>query len=408
MTARIDPMSFDRSRMIGHALSTDENAALSRGWLKRAARLVGCALLATVLSACAARNADTLLPVQDTSLSTSAVDMIVATTRAKSDKPGVVFSGERATALSFTNIVISIPPEATRRIGEVAWPRRYPGDPSREFVALKVQPVAFGELQPWFHRHSGPKRRAFVFVHGYNTRYEEAVFRFAQIVHDSETSGAPILFSWPSRGNPLGYAYDRESANYSRTDLETVLQEAVTKPDVDEVVIMAHSMGGWLTIEALRQMSIRNGGLPGKIKDVILAAPDLDVDVFRRQMQDIHPDHTRFTLFVSKDDRALGLSRLLGGGIDRVGAIDPSKEPYRSAIEETGITVINLSDLQAGDPSHHVKFAESGEVVKLIGRRLLEGQKISDGDLALSRRMRTRVARTTRTAKTSIRLPIGQ
>jgi esterase/lipase superfamily enzyme len=141
--------------------------------------------------------------------------------------------------------------------------------------------------------HSGPKRRAFVFVHGYNTRYDEAVFRFAQIVHDSETSGAPILFSWPSRGDPLGYAYDRESANYSRTDLETVLQEAVTKPDVDEVVIMAHSMGGWLTIEALRQMSIRNGGLPGKIRDVILAAPDLDVDVFRRQMQDIHPDHTR-------------------------------------------------------------------------------------------------------------------
>jgi esterase/lipase superfamily enzyme len=407
MTVEINPMGLDRSRVTDD-ISPVNDTGLSRGFVERATRLLGCVLLAMFISACAGRQNGTLLPVHETASSASMVDMIVATTRSISDKPGVVFSGERGSELSFTNIVISIPPEANRRIGDVTWPGRHPGDPSKEFVALKVQPIAFGELQPWFHRHSGPKRRAFVFVHGYNTRYDEAVFRFAQIVHDSETSGAPILFSWPSRGNPLGYAYDRESANYSRTDLETVLQEAATKPDVDEVVIMAHSMGGWLTIEALRQMSIRNGGLPGKIKDVILAAPDLDVDVFRRQMQDIHPDHTRFTLFVSKDDRALGLSRLLGGGIDRVGAIDPSKEPYRSAIEETGITVINLSDLQAGDPSHHVKFAESGEVVKLIGRRLLEGQKISDGDLALSRRMRTRVARTTRTAKTSIRLPIGQ
>lgn len=370
--------------------------------------LLGCVLLAIFVSACASRQTGTLLPVHQNISGASTVDMIVGTTRAKSHKPGVVFSGERGSELSFENIVISIPPQTNRHVGEVTWPARYPGDPSKEFVALKVQPVAFDELKPWFHRHSGPKRRAFVFVHGYNTRYEEAVFRFAQIVHDSETSGAPILFSWPSRGNPLGYAYDRESANYSRTDLETVLREAVTKPDVDEVVIMAHSMGGWLTIEALRQMSIRDGGLPAKIKDVILAAPDLDVDVFRRQMQDIHPDHTRFTLFVSKDDRALGLSRLLGGGIDRVGAIDPSKEPYRSAIEETGITVINLSDLTAGDPSHHVKFAESGEVVKLIGRRLLEGQKISDGDLALSKRLRTNVVGTTREARTLIRLPIGQ
>jgi esterase/lipase superfamily enzyme len=399
---------FDRRQGLDDTRKTGKNAVPSRAWVKRAARLVSCALLATFISACAARQSGTLLPVDDTSSSASAVDMIVATTRAKSDKRGVVFSGERSVELSFTNIVVSIPPAANRRIGDVTWPARYPGDPSKEFVALKVQPMVFGELKPWFRRHSGPKRRAFVFVHGYNTRYDEAVFRFAQIVHDSETSGAPILFSWPSRGDPLGYAYDRESANYSRTDLETVLQEAVTKPDVDEVVIMAHSMGGWLTIEALRQMSIRNGGLPGKIRDVILAAPDLDVDVFRRQMQDIHPDHTRFTLFVSKDDRALGLSRLLGGGIDRVGAIDPSKEPYRSAIEETGITVINLSDLQAGDPSNHVKFAETGEVVKLIGRRLLEGQKISDGDLALSRRIRRKVVGRMPAAGTLIRLPIGQ
>lgn len=408
MTIEMNMIGVDGSGAVDGTPSADIDTAFWRGFVKRAVRTLCCVLLAISVSACAGRQNGTLRPVDETAPGASTVDMVVATTRAKSDKQGVDFSGERGSELSLENIAISIPPKANRKIGDLTWPKRYPGNPSKEFVTLKTQPLAFADLKPWFHRHSGPKRRAFVFVHGYNTRYEEAVFRFAQIVHDSGTSGAPILFSWPSRGAALEYAYDRESANYSRTDLETVLQEAVGKPDVDEVVIMAHSMGGWLTIEALRQMSIRHGGLPTKIKDVILAAPDLDVDVFRKQMQDIHPDHTRFTFFVSKDDRALGLSRWLGGNIDRVGAIDPSREPYRSAIEKLGITVINLSDLEAGDPAHHVKFAESGEVVKLIGQRLLEGQTISDADLAFSSRLRGRVTGTAQAAAELVLVPTAQ
>ncbi len=68
-------------------------------------------------------------------------------------------------------------------------------------------------------------------------------------------------------------------------------------------------MGNWLTLEALRQMAIRNDGLPKKFKNVMLAAPDVDVDVFRSQIEDMGSQHPRFTLFVSRDDRALAFSR---------------------------------------------------------------------------------------------------
>ena len=48
---------------------------------------------------------------------------------------------------------------------------------------------------------------------------------------------------------------------------------------------MAHSMGTWLAVETLRQMAIRDGRVPVKIQQVILASPDLDVDVFGEEPQ---------------------------------------------------------------------------------------------------------------------------
>jgi len=60
------------------------------------------------------------------------------------------------------------------------------------------------------------KRHVLVFVHGFNNKFEDAVFRFAQIVHDSGAEVAPVLFTWPSRGSVLAYGYDRESTNYHK------------------------------------------------------------------------------------------------------------------------------------------------------------------------------------------------
>ena len=65
-----------------------------------------------------------------------------------------------------------------------------------------------------------PNSQVLVFVHGFNNRFEDAVFRFAQIIHDSRADVAPVLFTWPSKGSVFAYGYDRESANYSRDALE--------------------------------------------------------------------------------------------------------------------------------------------------------------------------------------------
>src|SRR5690606_21087403 len=114
-----------------------------------------------------------------------------------------------------------------------------------------------------------------------------------------------------------------------------------------------------------------------------LASPDVDVDVFRRQMVDIGPTGPSFTLFVSRDDRALQVSRRVWGNVERLGQIDVSKEPYATAMSAERIALIDLTTLRTDDRLNHAKFAASPEVVQLIGTRLASGQTMTDSHVAL-------------------------
>lgn len=354
-----------------------------------AARRVLAAVVATVLLAgCAGDVKGVLTPVASTVPGTSKVTMLVATTRAADPDAGVLFSGERGKP-AYVEMTISLPPDARRKVGEVQWPSRLPGNPETDFVTLKVDKLDAKTGLARLHERVSrvPKRRVMVFVHGFNNRFEDAVYRFAQIVHDSDANVVPVLFTWPSRGSIFAYGYDRESTNYSRSALENLLQNLARDPAVGEVSLLAHSMGNWVALEALTQMAIRNRGIPAKVANVMLASPDVDADVFRTQIAEMEGRRPNFTLFVSQDDRALAVSRRVWGGKDRLGAVDPDVEPYKSEFEQLKITVLNLTKLRTGDKLNHGKFAESPEVVKLIGTRLVDGQPITDSRVGLGDRL---------------------
>jgi esterase/lipase superfamily enzyme len=165
--------------------------------------------------------------------------------------------------------------------------------------------------------------------------------------------------------------------------LENTLRYLAKDPDVKDITVLAHSMGTWLAMESLRQMAIRDGGVDPKIDNVILASPDIDVDVFARQFVELGDHRPKFTIFVSQDDRALAASRFISGEIDRVGSIDPTKEPYKTKLERAGINVIDLTKVKTVDSLNHGKFAESPQIVQLIGQRLARGQTLTGGDIGL-------------------------
>ena len=116
--------------------------------------------------------------------------------------------------------------------------------------------------------------------------------------------------------------------------------------------------------------------LPEKFKNVMLAAPDVDVDVFRTQIADMGKQHPRFTLFVSQDDRALAISKRVWGDIPRLGSINPEQAPYKEELAENNVAVIDLTKVKSGDKLNHGKFAESPQIVQLIGARIAEGQNL--------------------------------
>ncbi|WP_342361262.1 alpha/beta hydrolase [Terrarubrum flagellatum] len=366
-----------------------ETRALHAALRRRSIPRVGCALIvALIIAGCASRAENALTPLGDIALVPGAhrVDMLVATTRQSTNAvPGELFSGERAKEPAYAEVAISIPPDSARKIGEVQWPRSTPGDPAREFVALKSGRLNRDALRLRLKQEASRRQgRVLVFVHGYNNRYDDAVMRFAQFAYDSRAPGAPLLFTWPSRGKLLAYGYDHESASYSRDALESLFDMLNADPSVREIDVIAHSMGNWVTLEALRQSAIRRGRAPAKIKDVMLAAPDVDVDVFRRQIAELGPQRPRLTLFVSRDDQALGFSKRVWGSVARIGAVDPEAEPYKSEFVANKIAVFDLTALSGERGSfNHDKFATSPEIVRLIGGRLAEGQSINDSRVGL-------------------------
>ncbi|PPD46697.1 MAG: esterase [Methylocystis sp.] len=354
----------------------------------------GClgALFILGVAACAGRPHNVLIPTHTVAPGTSTVDLMVATTRAPdASQPGEMFSGERGGSFSFADITVSIPPDANRKVGEVQWPQNETPDPTREFTTVDARILSREQALAEFNKRivKTPNRQVLVFVHGFNTRFAEAVYRFAQISHDSDASVVPVLFTWPSRGKLLAYGYDHESASFSRDALETLLQALARNPNVGEISILAHSMGNWVTLEALRQMAIRNRGLAPKIKNIMLAAPDVDFDVFKRQILEMGVKPSLFTIFVSRDDEALAVSKRVWGDKPRLGAVNPQAEPYRDVLDRDHINVVDLTDISSGggDSLGHTKFAEAPAVVRSIGARLATGQTLSDGQAGVGSKL---------------------
>jgi esterase/lipase superfamily enzyme len=202
--------------------------------------------------------------------------------------------------------------------------------------------------------------------------------------HDAGTDAAPILFAWPSRARIFDYLYDKESANYSRRALEDLILQAARSPDVDDVTILSHSMGTWLAAEALRGVAMREKSIPAKVRNVVLASPDIDIDVFRRQFIEMGPKRPRFTIFTSTRDKALGFSRWLSGGVARVGGSD--LRPYAAVLDELGVSVFDTSAIASKDPLGHNAFADSPEIIRLLGRRLA-GQSLAGGEATFADRV---------------------
>jgi esterase/lipase superfamily enzyme len=203
-----------------------------------------------------------------------------------------------------------------------------------------------------------------IYVHGFKQTFETAALDAAHLADGIKFRGQTMVFSWPSKAGLFDYAYDRESAMWSRDDFERVLQSVVTAPGAGRVHVVAHSMGTMLTLESLRQLYARNGdAATDKIGAVVFASPDIDMDVFSSAVIRIGPIGRKITVVTATNDRALALSGRLAGGMTRVGAAE------KAAIERLGVRVIDASEAGWGIINHDL-FLSNAEVRRVIRRSI--------------------------------------
>ncbi len=167
------------------------------------------------------------------------------------------------------------------------------------------------------------RREVVLFVHGFNNTFDAAAFSLADVWHHSGRIGVPVFYTWPSgNGGLFGYFKDRESGEYTVFHLKETIRLLASIAEVDELHIVAHSRGTDVATTALRELVIeqRAAGLnPSrslKIRNLILAAPDLDFGIVRQRLiaERFGPAIGQITVYMNQGDHALALSQRLMAG----------------------------------------------------------------------------------------------
>lgn len=155
-------------------------------------------------------------------------------------------------------------------------------------------------------------RRALVFIHGFNVSFEEAALRAAQIGVDLKVPGITAFYSWPSKGSLLGYAADEASIEASEPHVSNFLTRLAAESGAERVDVLAHSMGNRALLRTLqRVMTQAEAAARVPFGQLLLAAPDVDADVFRNLSDAYARLAQRTTLYVSSKDRALASSGIV-------------------------------------------------------------------------------------------------
>jgi esterase/lipase superfamily enzyme len=277
--------------------------------------------------------------------------LLVTTTRKRVNggraKPW--FGPERASTMTVARAKL-VPPDDSSRFSLAA-----AGLDSWRIGGVEPMPGEVGEL---FAQAGGGD--VLIYVHGFKQTFETAALDAAYLSDGIKFRGQTMVFSWPSKAGLFDYAYDRDSAMWSRDGFERVLHAAVASPGGGRVHIVAHSMGTMLTMESLRQFHARYGdAVADRIGAVVFAAPDIDMDVFTSAIDRIGPLARKITVIAATNDRALALSGRMAGGMKRVGAAE------KDAIERLGVRVIDASAAGWGIINHDL-FLSNAEVRRVI------------------------------------------
>lgn len=243
-----------------------------------------------------------------------------------------------------------------------SWRLDFQEDPAKHVVLSKVSPLAssnfFASVRSRIQ--SSPTKNAFIFVHGYNVTFEEAARNTAQLAYDLGLDAAPVFYSWPSQGTLVGYPKDEANIEWSQGNLERFLNDFAANTDAENIYLIGHSMGNRALTRAFAALIAQQPAVRTKFKELILMAPDIDAEVFKREIAPAivstnTPSIPLVTLYCSACDSALRASQSFHG-YQRLG--DSKPQP----VVVPGMDTIDVTTVDTSFIGHSY-YAEDRSVI---------------------------------------------
>lgn len=151
-----------------------------------------------------------------------------------------------------------------------------------------------------------------VFIHGFNVSFEDAAIRSAQLSYDLGFPGTTVFYSWPSRGESPTYVADASNAQASQRHLELMLNDLMLQTSASRIYVIAHNLGARLASRALKSLYLAQPGFRSRVKELVLVAPDIDVDEFTQELIPyLGTRESPVTLYASANDPLLTVSKSL-------------------------------------------------------------------------------------------------
>jgi esterase/lipase superfamily enzyme len=273
-------------------------------------------------------------------------------------------SGARADRVTYAAFDVSVPP--THEPGSPSRDKSPTGDPAHSFVVAGgggfADVAAFGRAVLADAGTRGTAPEAFVFVHGFNTRYTEAIYQIAQIGNDLALPQAGVVYAWPSTGRIVDYMHDVDSIAFARDGLEQTL-DGLADAGIRRIVLVGYSMGAALVVETLRQMKlVGSDRFFARLGGVVLLSPDMDVDLFRIEGERMGGLPQPFVIYGAPHDMALGaVARVLAADKPRLGAL-----PDPDALANLNLLYVDVSNIPQHPQPGHLPVATAPSMIAAI------------------------------------------
>jgi esterase/lipase superfamily enzyme len=233
---------------------------------------------------------------------------------------------------SLLNVFTSTDPEAYYSVGEIV------PESQSAFWADFVKGI----------KNDGSAHDALLFIHGYNSSFNDACRRAAQIAYDLKFDGAILLYSWPSHDSLLSYAGDEDMTEWSGPHFDSFLKQILKQPGLGHLHIIAHSMGNRILARTLFSGNLTSQET-AHLGQVVFAAPDVNRLIFDQYQCD-KLKAQRITLYASDRDQALAVSKLVHG-FSRAGDARPTIDvrPGMDSIDASAVDTGLLGHSYIGD-----------------------------------------------------------